>query len=229
LPPAFVDRAVGIEDIDQINLIRLSLMPLPDGIVVGIVSGRHFHHAGAEFRIDENVIGDDRNQPIVSGRRRFADGPIPARVLRMHGHGRVAEHRFGARGGDDHESDVLPRIVPCVPSISFDRIADVPEARLDRLVINLVVADAGLQVDVPVDQPFAAVDQAVFEEFEERLAHGAGAHFVQREARAVPVAGAAEAFELFEDAVAVLLLPFPDSLAPVPRGRHRGGFCFPFP
>ena len=52
--------------------IRLALVPLPDGIVVGIVGRRHLHHAGAEFRIDQNVIGDDGNFPARSA----ADPPI---------------------------------------------------------------------------------------------------------------------------------------------------------
>ncbi len=119
----------------------------------------------------------------------------------MHGHGRVAEHGFGARRGDSHHAVG-----------AFDGVANVPQARLDGFVINLVVADAGLELDVPVDKAFAAIDQAVLEEFEEGLPHSAGAGVVECEAFARPIAGAAQTPELFEDAVAVLLFPFPNAL-----------------
>ena len=46
----------------------------------------------------------------------------------------------------------------------------VPEMPLHRLVKHLVVADGGLQERVPVHQPLAAIDLALLEEREERLA-----------------------------------------------------------
>ena len=64
----------------------------------------------------------------------FADGPVPARVFGMDGDGGVAEHGFGAGGGDGHE-------FVC----AVDGVADVPEAGLYRFMVNLVVGDRGLQ------------------------------------------------------------------------------------
>ncbi len=60
----FVDGAVGVEDVEDVDLVGRVQMPLPRRIVVGVVGGGHFHHAGAECRIDENVVGDNRDEPI---------------------------------------------------------------------------------------------------------------------------------------------------------------------
>ena len=86
----------------------------------------------------------------------------------MDGDGSVAEHRFGARGGDGDEFVGSPWIC------RIDHwVADVPEVALHRFVIDFVVGDGGLQVGVPIHEPLAAEDQAVFEHFEERVADGA--------------------------------------------------------
>src|SRR5207249_9051538 len=71
--------------------------------------------------------------------------------------------------------------------------------------------DGRLQVRVPVDQALAADDQPVFEQIEERVADRSRADFIQREPRTLPVARAAHELKLLEDAVAILLLPFPDA------------------
>src|SRR5207245_3639916 len=110
------------------------------------------------------------------------------------------EHRLGALRSDDHE---------LVGSLNW--IFDVPERNLDRLVINLVVADARLEVNVPVDQPFALVNQAILEQLEKCLADGAGEAFVEGKSCAGEIGGRAEALELLDDAIAVLLFPLPDA------------------
>src|SRR5581483_11118314 len=81
-------------------------------------------------------------------------------------------------------------------SVVNDRVLDVPQARLHRFVINLVVADRRLQVYVPVHQPLAAVDQSILEELEEGFAHRAGALLIQSKPRAAPVAGTAQPLQL---------------------------------
>ena len=74
-------------------------------------------------------------------------------------------------------------------------------------MFDFVVGQHGLGDRVPVDQSFAAVDQAVFEKIEEIGPHGLGARFVHGKAGAVPIAGAAHALELAEDAGFVFVLP----------------------
>src|SRR5258708_5542609 len=72
-----------------------------------------------------------------------------------------------------------------------DRISNMPEMTLYCLVEDLVVTHGGLQVGIPVHQPFAAEDQALAKKVEERLPHGPGTDVVEREARAGPVAATA--------------------------------------
>ena len=125
--------------------------------------------------------------------------------IRVHGDGRVAEHRLGPRRRDEH-------VLGFARVRIRERVAQVVELALHRLLVELVVGDRGLQRAVPVDESIAAEDQPVAEHREERLAHGARAHGVHREARAVPVARAAHALLLRDDALLALLLPFPDAL-----------------
>src|SRR5687767_3969561 len=92
------------------------------------------------------------------------------------------------------------------------RILEVPEVTLHGLLEHLVVADGRLQVGVPVHQPLAAVDLAVLEQPEERLADRSRTSLVQRKTQPLPVAATAKLLELRNDAGLVLLLPLPDSL-----------------
>src|SRR5437899_2706316 len=106
---------------------------------------------------------------------------LVARIVGVHGHRGVAEHRLRP---SRREADELAR--------ALDRILERPEAALDGLVVNLVVGDRGLQMGVPVDQTFAAIDETVAKEVEEELADGAGADRIEREARPLPIARAAQ-------------------------------------
>ena len=73
-----------------------------------------------------------------------------ALVLGMHGDAGVAQHRLGPGGGDGDECALA----------ALDRVAQVPEMAVDLGLLHLEVGDGGLQLDVPVDQPLVAVDQA---------------------------------------------------------------------
>ena len=64
----------------------------------------------------------------------------------------------------------------------------------------------------PVDDAVALVDEALFIQLAECLAHGLGAALIHGEAAAIPVAGHAERLLLLNDAIAVLLFPRPDAL-----------------
>ena len=62
-----------------------------------------------------------------------------------------------------------------------------PQKRLDRLVINLIIADAGLEKRVPVDQAFAAIDKPLLVEAHENLGDRGGPWRIHREGIARPV------------------------------------------
>ncbi len=85
-----------------------------------------------------------------------------------------------------------------------------PEMAPDGFVDDLVVGDGGLELAVPVDQAVAAVNEAVGEQAEEGLPDGPGADGVHGEALPLPIAGAAHALLLADDAGLVLVLPGPD-------------------
>src|SRR5207249_760252 len=80
------------------------------------------------------------------------------------------------------------------------------------LRIRLIIRDRRLQLGIPVDEAFAAIDEAVPEQVEKGLAHGAGADRIEREARALPVTRRAQLAKLAEDAFLVAFLPAPDAL-----------------
>ncbi len=87
------------------------------------------------------------------------------------------------------------------------RIPQVIEERVNVFVIALIVGDGGLQHRIPVHEALAAVNQAVFEEAEERFTYGPRADVVHREALAAEIARAAHGLELVGDAFLVLVLP----------------------
>ncbi len=82
---------------------------------------------------------------------------------------------------------------------------------IDFFVEDFIVGDGGLQERVPVDEPLAAIDQAVLEHLEERMPDGLRADVIEREANASPVAAGSDRLELADDAFFVGVLPFPDA------------------
>src|SRR5688500_5610419 len=66
-------------------------------------------------------------------------------------------------------------------------------------------------MNVPVDQPLSLVNQAILEQFEKRLPDGAGETFIEGKARAREIGRGAEALELLDNPIPVLLLPLPDA------------------
>jgi len=148
---------------------------------------------------------------LLLGRCRQAGSKIrfgllqgPGRI-RMHGHGRIAQHGFRPSGGDCHVCRFARGGID-------HRVVEVPEMSRDHLVKHLVVADGRLQCGVPVDQPLAAIDQPPQEEAEERVADRPGANGIQRESGPIPVATAAHLLELPQDSSFILVLPGPDPL-----------------
>ena len=169
--------------------------------VVRVVAGRHLHSARAVLRVDE-VVGHDGK--LAAQQRQaevLADDVAVAIVVRVHGHGGVAEHRLGPGGG---------HLDPAVAV--HERVADRGQVSGYGLVRALEVRKHGGAARAPVHQPFAAVDEAFVIEADERLAHGAGQARIHGETLAGPVAGCAERLELLEDACARLGLPFPNAV-----------------
>ena len=93
-----VDVGAVVHHVDGGQMVALG-----EGEVVGIVRGRDFDGAGAEVAADPG-IDDDGNLAIHQRQAQlFAVEMQVALVLGMNGDGGVAEHGFGARGGNSHE------------------------------------------------------------------------------------------------------------------------------
>jgi hypothetical protein len=93
-----------------------------------------------------------------------------------------------------------------------DGIANLPQLSGHVFVLHFEIGDGRAAARAPVHDVLAAIDQAVFIEADEHLAHGARKIFVHGEIFAVPVDGCAEALHLVEDGAAVELFPLPHAL-----------------
>ena len=196
LPAVFVDGAVVGDDADDLQIVALAHLE-----VVGVVGGGHLHRAGAEADLAVLVPDDGDLAPDQRQDAALADEVLKLLVLRVDGHAGVAQHGLRPGGGHGDEAAAVR-----------ERIADVPQVAGLVLVLHLRVGKRGEAVGAPVDDAAALVDEALFVEGAEGLAHGPGAHVVHGEAAAGPVAGGAEGLLLLHDAAAVLLLPGPDAL-----------------
>ena len=78
-------------------------------------------------------------------------------------------------------------------------------------MLNLNIAQCGVAVYAPVGDTGAFVNQALFKQSAENLANSLGAALIHSEALTLPVAGNAQMLQLVDNAVAVLLLPFPNA------------------
>ena len=182
-------RAVGRNDNGQGELV-------PQGhFVVGeVVRGRDLDAAGAELRINGG-IRNHRDFLVAEREHQFLADEMPVtRVVRVHRHGFVAEHGFRARGGD-HD---------------IGTIADMPEMPLRFGHDDFFVGERGATGGIPIDHPFAPVDETFFVKVNEGAEDGLRVSFVHRETFAGPIAGTAEFLELLDDDAAVFVFPLPD-------------------
>ena len=202
--PAVLRRRVVVDGRGQReDRDRLEVVALADFEVVEVVRRRDLHATGAELAVDHRV-GDHRNRPAGQRQRDLlADERGVALVLGVHGHGDVAQQGLGARRRHD---DARMWIMSSV----HRRIADLPQAAVFLLGFDLEVGHGRLQLRVPVDEPLAAVDQALFVQLHEGLDHHAGQLLVHREVGAAPVDRIAKPAHLPEDRSAREFLPLPD-------------------
>ena len=182
------------------------MMALAEGEVVGVVRGRDFDRAGAELAADP-LVEEDGNFAVHQRQAQLLAVEMQvALVFGMNGDGHVAEHGFGARGGNGEEFAGVFAVV------AENGIANLPELALVLFVDHFEVADGGLAARAPVDDVGAAIDEALLVEADEGLAHGDGEVVVHGEVFALPVDGGAEALHLVEDGAAVVALPLPHAL-----------------
>ena len=212
LAGVLVHGAVVADAADDLEIVAQAHLE-----VVGVVGGGHLYRAGAEADLAILVAHNGDLTPHQRQDAGLADEVLELLVLRVHRHAGVAEHGFGAGGGDD---DVAAAV--------GERIADVPQVAGLVGVLHLGVGKGGQAVGAPVDDAAALVDQALVVQLAERLADGAGATLVHGEAVAAPVAGGTHLFLLLHDAAAVLFLPRPDTLQELLASQIVAGQSFGF-
>ena len=142
------DFCVASDDFYERELVALAGFE-----IVRIVRGSDFNDAGAEFGVGHFVENDGDFAVHQRKAHGFAVEIEIALVARIDGDGCVAEHGFGARGGDGEEA-----------VSSRDRIVDVPEAAGHFLVNAFEIRDGGVAAGAPVDHVLAAIDETAFVE-----------------------------------------------------------------
>ena len=177
-------------------------VPPADLEIVRVVGRRDFDEPGPEIRIDE-FIRHDRDPTPGEWQLDFtADqmGILP--VGRMHGHGRVTQHRLRTCGGNRDPA----------PGLIGQRVSDMPQLSLYLLVLRLFVGQRRMAPGAPVDDVVAPIDQPFFVQPDEHFPHCPRQTRVESESGAVPIARAADRLELLDDRASVRVHPFPHAL-----------------
>ena len=191
------------------------VMALAHFKVVGVVGGGDLHHAGAFFHIGV-FVADNGNLTVQQRQDHMAAMQVGiARVLGVDGYSRIAQHGFGAGGGQFQGLAGFLYL-----------IKQMPEAAFLGLVLYLGVRDGGVAVGAPVDHAVAAVDQALVVQADEHFLDSVGAAFIHGEAFPFPVAGATQLFQLADDTVAVGVFPVPGALQKAVAAYHLFGQAF---
>ena len=149
------DAGVLVEDEDL-----LEIMAQADLVVVRVVAGRHLDAAGAEIELDVIVGHDGQLTAHERQDRRLADEVLVALVRRVDRDAGVAKHGLRPGGGD---GEVIITVL--------EWVADIPERAGHILIFDLSVGQGRAAVRTPVDDAVSFVDQALFIQLAERLAH----------------------------------------------------------
>ena len=171
------DAGVLGHDVDHYQVVALA-----HGVVVKVVGGGDLDAATAFFRVGVGV-GENGNASAYQREvNEFANQVLVALIVRVHGHGGIAQHRFRTGGGDHEIALAILRLFAV-----GQRIAKVPEKAFLFLVLDLEVGNGGVQLRVPVDQALATVNQAFVVQADKHFLHGFVETVVHCETFVVPV------------------------------------------
>jgi len=120
----------------------------------------------------------------------------------MHGDGRVAQHRLGARRCDDEMTGSVGQGITKVPQ----------RAGLVFAGEHFQIGERGVKHRIPIDEALASVDEPFLVKAHKHFGDGAREAVVHREAIARPIDRVAESSFLTRNRVARLRLPFPHAL-----------------
>ena len=193
--PMFIQRAVGIKDIDGGEVIFLS-----QHIVVHVVCRGYLQAAGTEFDV-HILIFDYRYHSVDQGHDYFFPFQMGIlRIVRVDAHRRIAHDGFGSRGS--HHS-----IGTCW--IAFNLITEIVKLSMYLLVDHLLIRQCRKCLRVPVDHPHTPVYQSFFIQIAKHFQHTLRTDLVHGEGRSVPVACCTQLLQLLQNDAAVLVCPVP--------------------
>ena len=151
----FCHMAVVRHHVDDFEIV-----PQANLKVVRVVGGRNFHHAGSEIHF-HIFIRDQRDFLIDQGQDQFFAHQAPiALILRMDGHGRIAEHCFRTSGCKLNIAAAIRK-----------RVAHMPEGAVLLCILHLRVGNRGLAMGAPIDDALTAIDQAFLIQPDKHFAH----------------------------------------------------------
>ncbi len=196
------------------------MVALAEGKVVGIVGGGDLDGACAEVAAYPLVEDDGDLAAHQWQAEPLAVEMQVALVFRVNGNGCVAEHGFGAGGGDGE------KLTGFLVAGVEDRVADLPKMALVLVEDHFEVADGGLAAGAPVHDVCAAIDESLLVKADEGLADGDREVVVHGEVFALPVDRGAETLHLAEDGAAVVAFPLPDALNESVAAKLLAGVAF---
>ena len=163
----------GVEREDGEGHEAVTLADLP---IVDVVRRCDLHGTRAEFAVDVRVR-DHRNAASGQRQRDFlADQASVSRVIGIHRHRDVSEHRLGSCRGDRQ-----------ITASIRQWIADLPKDPSLLFVLHFEVGHGSAELRIPVDEPLAAIDQAIVVEAHKRFDHRIRQSRVHGEALTRPV------------------------------------------
>ncbi len=182
------------------------VVPEANLVVVHVVCGGYLEAAGTEVHLHVIVLNhgnlavDERDEHFL------ALEPEVALVLGIHADGGVRHDGFRTGGGNDQ---VLVRGLAVAVG---NEVFQVIKMALGVLVDDFVVTHGSKGLRVPVHHAHAFVNPAFLIKIDKGVDYGLAQRGLHGEAGAVPVAGAAQFAQLFQNDAAMLFLPLPGVL-----------------
>ena len=187
-------------------------------IVVGVVCRSNFYSAGTKFQI-YIAICNNGNDAFSNGQAQMlANQMTITGVFRINCYCSIAQHGFRTSGSNGQESTFF----------FHNRVLDIPQVTCVILMFYFDITQSGVTVNAPVGNTGTFVNQAFFVQGAEHFAYSLRAAFIHSKAFAFPIAGNAQAFQLVDDAVAILVLPFPNTFQEFFTTKIIAGFIFFF-
>ena len=166
--------------------------------IIGIMGRRNFYSAGTKF-LFHILISNHRNNAVHDRQYQiFAHQMAVARIIRMHSHCRIAQHRFRTGGGNLNTVRTILRRIPEI--INFALLVH---------MFHFNIRNGRLTMGAPVYNIVALIDQALLIQTHKGFSHSLRTALIHGKPFSVPVTGAAQLAQLRSNRVAIFLFPGP--------------------